>query len=214
MKKQKIILTVEKEEKLSKPFDDVFFDEMLKSVQKDNEFEYAIKQAMIKFDKQEVSSLYNSFTNYLANDPDSEGKLPSEKDVRISLIKRICNAVLEFVVSKNFEEKNSLQYAETFGDNFNPKIFSFLLWTQDKREGAFSILKKYPANFTEEQYNHFYETVRAKSFNRDLPLNGQLENDYLEQQKNEFLFHQSRYHVKAELDKLPINEAKPKRIKL
>lgn len=89
-----------------------------------------------------------------------------------------------------------------------------LLWSQDKKDGAFLILKKHPANYTAEQYEGICNILRTSEENKNLPLDGNERREYLQQQKEEYLFYQERYYLNEELSKMPINPGERKKPKL
>lgn len=190
---------------------DEFLNSLMDSAKIHNQFKYNVKQSLSLSSKTQFNDAYNEFEKYLNNKDDKE---KSEHDISIILIKSISFAILDFIDSKEFSEEKTPQYLEVMDEAISPNLLALLLWTQNKKEGAFNILKDHAANFTSEQYDYIYETVRAKDYQRDLPLNIQERKEVLEKQKEEFLFCQSRYNLINDLSNMPSKNSSAKKPKI
>lgn len=192
--------------------ENVFLNELFEAITIANRFEYNIKKALIANSKDQFNAVYEERTSYLKNDTE-DGKPLSGREIRIRLVKSIASAVLEFTDSPAFKEDKTEDYLKVFDEKFSPKFFSFLLWTKDKKEGCFNILKTYSFDFTPEEYDLIYEELRVDKHVKDLPWNSEQRKEFLAQQRDEYLFHQSRYKLMHDLSNMPTQEEQPAKSK-
>jgi hypothetical protein len=185
---------------------------VLESMKTATNFMKDVGQCLIDNNKKQFETIFENYKSYRIEK--STDKEKSIEDIEIDIRKSICGALINFMHIPEFNENKVFDYLDTLNDEISPQILSFLLWSQEKKEAAFSLLKVYPADFTSEQYDFLYEAIKLQDTKCNGPLLGKERVENFEKQKNEFLFHQSRYYIKSELEKLPVNEAKPKRIKL
>ncbi len=195
--------------KVNPLFSDEFMNSLLESTRKYNQFKDHIKQSLID------NSLYNfTLTCKTYYDESLITHKGDEKDTKISLIKSLSSIFIEFINSKEFNDKNIIKYHNIISEELPAVISLVLLWTQGKRDCTFELLKTQSYDLTSTSYDNIIDILNPYKDNINLPIITEEKNKILSDQKDEFLFYQKRFSLFNELSKLPNNGKSANKIKI
>lgn len=177
-------------------------DEIKKSIiaaEKESTFSTAIKNSLLDNSSKNFSNAYDVYARYLM---ETEAEL-THQQIMLKLTKVISKELFKFTRHPKFMQQNVLEYLRVMEDKVTPRLFAFILWVQDKKKACFEIFKHHEVNYTASEYDSAYIVLSAHGANYNLPINIEDRREYMDKQKEEFLFHQNKYKLLVELSDMP-----------
>lgn len=123
----------------------------------------------------------------------------SIQEKHLEILQAIDRELFCFFKTKKFKQEKALEYLEVIGDVIPPKVFAFLLWTQDQKDACIKILEHNEITLSEKEYDSLYLIVMPHRENNNVPYQEKARFDYLEKQKEDFFLISNKFKLAKEL---------------
>jgi hypothetical protein len=158
-------------------------------------FRKSINQSLIYLLPDLFEDAYDSFSEFLSQ-PDMN---LSPKEIHLELMKEMSKELFSFFHSGKFKHDKSLEYLQVVEEIIPPKLFAFLLWSQDKKEACINILQNNEIELSEKEYDSLYLILMPHRENNKVPYQEAARIEYLAKQKTEFFSYHNKCQVAREL---------------
>jgi hypothetical protein len=173
-------------------------------------FRKSIHQSLIYNLPELFSDAYDTYSEFLSK---PELNL-SPTNIHLELMKEMAQELFSFFDDKKFKQDKTLEYLQVVEDIIPPKLFAFLLWSQDKKEACVEIFQNYEINLSEKEYDSLFLILMPHRKNSHVPYQDEPRIEYLAKQKTEFFSYHNKFQLAKELTELPSNNSVSKKPKL
>jgi len=188
-------------------------DDMMQVVEilnKSNYFQNQLKEYLIKFDKPSFDQASEDYKSFLSK---PEHNL-TQSEISLKRLKQVSEALCDFLRSNKFKENKCLEYYDVVSELASPNIFTFILWTQDKKHGCIEMFNNYEIDLSAQEYDSLTLVLLPHLGKENVPYDIDRRLEYLSKQKKEYFSYQNKYKLVEELTSLPFNPKEPKKTKI
>ena len=173
-------------------------------------FRKSIRQSLIYNLPDLFSDAYDTYSEFLSK---PELNL-SPTNIHLELMKEMAQELFSFFNDNKFKRDKILDYLKVVEDIIPPKLFSFLLWSQDEKEACVEVFQNYQIDLSEKEYDSLFLILMPHRKNPHVPYQDNARIEYLAKQKTEFFSYHNKFQLAKELTELPLNNPASKKPKI